>query len=149
MHKERLEKLADHLERGKLFHEVFDFRVINATDGKSDLSGSCGTAGCALGECPGLWPDDWEWDEWGSVGLKDCGSLFAPEQVFFGLNAYEAGHLFYPMLQEPDFYGGKELSGDATRHEVAANIRAFITKMEGPDAPQIIVKKASCEPVED
>lgn len=49
MNKERLLKLAEHLEVGELGHEVFDFTVY----------GGCGFAGCALGECPTVFPDDW------------------------------------------------------------------------------------------
>ncbi len=51
MNKERLLALADHLERGKLGHEKFDFGCYNNTD-----SNVCGTAGCGIGECPILFP---------------------------------------------------------------------------------------------
>jgi len=41
----RLEKMATHLESGKLGHEHFDFSVVNA--GRTNKKG-CGTAGCVL-----------------------------------------------------------------------------------------------------
>ena len=47
MNRERLLRLADHLDHGKLGHEEFDFKQYNDT-----TESMCGTAGCAIGECP-------------------------------------------------------------------------------------------------
>ena len=52
---ERLEKLANHLLHGKLGHETFDFsKYNNGSFGKyaEERLKYCGTAGCAIGECP-------------------------------------------------------------------------------------------------
>lgn len=44
--KDRLLKIAEHLEAGKLGHKKFDFRYFN--NGAKDARG-CGTSGCAVG----------------------------------------------------------------------------------------------------
>lgn len=53
--KKRLRKLADHLMHGKLGHKRFDFNEYNLPSEGFDEKG-CGTAGCAIGECPIVFP---------------------------------------------------------------------------------------------
>lgn len=55
---DRLLQLADHLEKGKLIHREFNFYYFNF--GEEDETG-CGTAGCAIGECPAIFPE-WKFD---------------------------------------------------------------------------------------
>jgi len=61
----KLQKLADHLRRGKLGHTTFDFSCIN--DGEpaqvtidpktlTIKASGCGTSGCAMGELPIIFP---------------------------------------------------------------------------------------------
>ena len=54
-----LEKLAIHLESGKLIHEVFDIHNWNTQKDGKEPNG-CGYAGCAIGECPFLFPNSFE-----------------------------------------------------------------------------------------
>lgn len=125
MHKERLETLVEHLERGELGHKRFDFSQYNDAE-----SPTCGTSGCALGECPIIWPDDWRFNLVGHPVLVD---LFCPEEStkdWFEIDSQELLHLFWSRAQNPEKYGGKVLGKDATRYEVAANIRAFIERKE-------------------
>lgn len=121
-HIDRLAKLAEHLEKGQLGHATFDFAVVN-----NSLEASCGTAGCALGELPIVWPLCWSWNYGGIPYKIGVQRLFEEDACdFFGIDQEEMDHLFYPALQRVDVYGGKKLNRSATRYEVAANIRAFI-----------------------
>jgi len=47
-------------------------------------------------------------------------------QYWFGIDNGEAEHLFFPGIQQPEKYRGVILSHNATREEVASNIRAFL-----------------------
>ncbi len=118
---DRLLRLAEHLETGQLGHERFDFDFYN------DASDRCGTTGCALGECPIVWPDDWYF-HLHKVALRGETSSDVRDSaaLWFGCSKDAAEHLFYPSEQLPEFYGGEELGEKATREQVAANIRAFI-----------------------
>ena len=134
MNKRRLEKLADHLERGKLGHERFSFAVINGDDNGNQLDvNGCGTCGCAVGELPFVfpsligWRDGYPW--WRREKTKFGASIGTMK--FFDIERDAACHLFAPGWQLTQIYGGKLLGADATRKQVAANIRAFIAKMEG------------------
>lgn len=126
--KERLEKLATHLESGELEHKRFDF-------GNYSVTRQCVTAGCALGECPAIWPEHWEKRPTSIPGRFD--PVISGEQepddsaeAFFQLSSEECDHLFYPSEQQPEEFGGIFLGCDATRHEVASNIREFIKRKE-------------------
>ena len=135
MNKERLLKLADHLETGTLGHKVFDFTKYNATkNGFLPLNNRCGYMGCAIGECPVVWPDDWEFrpdpllkgETWvGGSGIK-----------WFDVTCEELLHLFAPYFQRVTVYGGIPLGDDATKEEVAANIRAFVARKEEAKVPK-------------
>lgn len=139
-HIDRLAKLAEHLEKGQLAHEHFDFSVFNDTN-----SSECGSAGCAIGECPAIWPDRFRWVDGGpymSTGLvmdnlhpeEIDDDFVTPGAKFFGLGEKEWQHLFLPYDQRPELFGGIELAEKATRYDVAANIRAFIEiKTAHPD----------------
>lgn len=128
MHKERLLKLAEHLETGKLGHEVFDFSQFNNAN-----TNICGTAGCAIGECPVIWPDEWEFCTVGLPTLKDKYTPRGSATSFFGIISKEYDHLFIPTHQNINEYGGKVLGIDATKEQVATNIREFVKRKEKLD----------------
>jgi hypothetical protein len=123
LHRKRLEKLATHLEKGKLGHDKFDFSRYTA-------EGDCGTSGCALGECPTLFRKHWRFYHIGDPIVADNDFPIESAQSFFGLDHGQAKHLFYPLCQNTRIYGGRMLGNKATRRQVASNIRAFIKKME-------------------
>ncbi len=132
----RLEKLATHLEKGKLGHKKFYFGAWNTTADLTQLyDNGCGTAGCAVGECPFVFPRHWAFKRghpvlrgveripYGHVELNATPVVHSMD--FFGLSKNEAWSLFLPYNQPAD---GKQLRRDATRKQVAANIRAFIKR---------------------
>lgn len=152
----KLQKLADHLRRGKLGHLKFDFSCINSDDPQMELKEGkvtvrpCGTSGCAMGELPILFPKDWEYPEPEVLGIDSDGYVEVdlpaePEPLFethgngleesvaefFGISLGAANHLFYPHHQDTEQFGGVELDGKATKLQVAKNIEAFIAKMKG------------------
>lgn len=109
----RLIKLAEHLETGKLGHKRFDFNVYNNVS-----EPRCGTAGCAIGECPILFPSYWKWDYSGDPALRRGDSK--AYSAFFEITQEEYKLLFIPS-EEP--FG---LPPTATRKQVAKNIRDFV-----------------------
>ncbi|KKN32114.1 hypothetical protein LCGC14_0817250 [marine sediment metagenome] len=124
MNASRLLQLAEHLETGELGHEKFFFGSFTAGERNPDRY-NCGTVGCAIGECPAVWPGEWEFKNLMPV-LRDAGELedsLNCAERFFDINGPEMLALFCP---------GEGLScippigSDATRHEVAARIRAFV-----------------------
>lgn len=133
---DRLLQLAEHLEKGKLIHETFNFKVFNSN---STYEQPCGAAGCALGECPAVFPSEWRFIK-NPTKLGHASGLYShyipvidgevsvedSAITFFGLSSAEDNHLFYPYEQQPELYGGVELTGNATREEVASNIREFV-----------------------
>lgn len=143
-HKKRLEKLATHLEKGKLGHSKFNFGMFSFGNRKEN---GCGTLGCALGECPVLFPRDWSFVEWYAddiTGEADfivlaCGEKYTDDSAvaFFGINHSIVHHLFYPTTQKPENYGGRRLSSKATRKQVAANIRAFLKKVAAGEVSDV------------
>lgn len=127
MKRARLLKLADHLEHGTLMHRVFDFGVVNAfyatSKGKHPKRNSpegCGTAGCALGECPAVWPRRWRF---GKLELEPIMEPFNDTWVsarkFFEISDMEARFLFMPGVDSG-------LPETATKQEVARHIRRFV-----------------------
>lgn len=145
--KRRLLKLAEHLERGELEHRKFYFGNWNVDEKLSPLhTNGCGFAGCAVGECPQAFPQQWRWKD-GQPTLRTIEHTIDPPiesaQEFFGLDEDEMNHLFIPSFayvsggsrfsvrnQRPWRYGGRVLGNRATKEQVAANIRAFIKTKE-------------------
>jgi len=137
MKKQRILKLADHIETGELGHKEWNFAAYNNGWGKQDAINFCGYAGCGIGECPILWPKSWEFDRRnGSPVLIDLHkyqedmrpSCLDDEEEsgmeWFGITLSQFRHLFVPMEQDGHF--GKFLKSTATRKEVAANMRKFV-----------------------
>ena len=124
MNKERLLKLADHLERGKLGHKKFDYSTFNGCDATAH---KCGTNGCAIGECPILFPNEWEFDKDGVPSLiESTGLTFGDINEFFELSLEEAEYLFVPYSRHPKEGNKQAPFEDATKEEVAAHIRKFV-----------------------
>ena len=145
--KKRLLKLAEHLETGKLGHKKFDFSLYNSE--KSGFEAvepySCGYAGCALGECPIVFPKLWQFAVDGTPVLrtsdKDNKDLDGSRESesFFGITYQEAGFLFIPAWKnytdwskekEQPPWNKKVLPTTATKKQVAAAIRRFVAWKE-------------------
>src|SRR5687767_12693977 len=105
-YRDRLEKLATHLEKGKLGHKKFNLEAYSLAPAGSP---TCGSAGCALGECPTLFPRQWAFSnvyEFYSGGQYREPSLragvecpFLSAEQFFGLRQDEVSHLFFSDSQ--------------------------------------------------
>jgi hypothetical protein len=128
----RLQKLENHLRKGKLAHKKFDFSCFNFDtkinwEKRGEINTNvCGTAGCALGECPAVFKE-WKWDDDIVVLKKNSnGFAFSDAETFFGLTEEQVEHLFNPNGQVTRLYGGRTADVDASRVEVANNIRDFI-----------------------
>jgi hypothetical protein len=136
LYKTRLEKLATHLESGKLGHKKFDFSVVNSNREKDATlypNYTCGTNGCAIGECPIVFKRQWQFGRWGDVNLirastNDC---FLDAEKFFGITEEESTGLFLPEEVIPWRASPHSRLGlSATRKAVAKNIRDFIAWKE-------------------
>lgn len=128
MNKERLLKLADHLENGELAHKVFDYSTYNSTPGEYLDINVCGTAGCAIGELPAVWPGVFVW--YGSTILKignHYSSTGGSARSWFDLNNHEYEFLFIPSeLQSMESMAINPLGKTATKEQVAQHIRRFV-----------------------
>ena len=126
---DRLRILADHLLNGKLGHKVFDFSTYNEGENSEN---ECGTNGCAIGECPIAFPDDWMWAKRLPVLKRIVESQtgdfyfrnYESGMEFFNISHSQYNHLFMPEAQEAK-YGGKSLCDYSTKEEVAKNILTF------------------------
>jgi hypothetical protein len=139
MNKERLLKLAEHLEAGKFGVDgtkKFYFSCYNLVPRNWEKKNVCGTAGCAIGECPVVFPDDWMFDNYGDpiLSIQPHWSTKGAGMYYFQLTERQYEHLFIPTFQDTEVYGGEDLGDDATPEEVAANILAFIELMEEGEA---------------
>lgn len=131
IHRRRLEKLADHIATGKLGHRRFDFRCIN--EGDYDEKG-CGTLGCAWGELPFVFPRTFHYSKSGVLWAGESNVTFIgamPVCRFLGITPEEASQLFAPHTDLPWRRNKRRfplsfLLNNATRRQVAANIRRFL-----------------------
>lgn len=140
LYKDRLLKLAEHLEKGILGHKEFDFSTVSF--GKLQPTKGCGTNGCAIGELPIVFPEDFYYKPSEcNLGLSDelrtynplliKGSYtdsFSDAEKYFNLNSTESGGLFTSDFDPP--WNKTKLNFEATRYEVAQGIRNFITWKE-------------------
>lgn len=132
VYKNRLMKLYEHLKKGKLGQDVFNFNHFHAS-----LTGkTCGTMGCAIGELPYLFKRDFAFEEdgLGNFTIRRRGhkatTTVSDVKGFFGITFGEYQHLFFPRWQNTEELGGKVLGEDATRYQVADNILAFLKVKE-------------------
>jgi hypothetical protein len=133
---DRLKKLLEHMESGKLSVDRFDFSQFR-------VRAECGTSGCMAGELPAVFPEEWEhktrvhWCDpdidYMVVRLKKAEPVYAGDfpvdaMDFFGLGYAEVLQLFYPAswVRLPS----GRLPETATREEVTANLKAFIEEKE-------------------
>jgi hypothetical protein len=154
--KDRLLKLAEHLERGKKLHKKFDFAYLTASPnpnysseawnawyntvdelGNRDYAKEpqqfftlkpyhCGTAGCALGEMPVV-SRKWNFSKDSEPHLKGSRrGAFDSAESWFGITEDESSHLFEPDNQNPELFGGCRVGEKATAKQIAKNIRAFV-----------------------
>ena len=119
MNADRFLKLADHLEFGQLGHKRFDMNYFNT---HSSAAWKCGTAGCALGECPIVFPRHWKF-EYGSVLLRGS----SVNHHGFGVSGFNAAAKFFDV----DYGHIYDLfmphnSGKNSRRDVARRIRRFV-----------------------
>lgn len=135
----RLEKLRDHLAQPqeKLAHDKFCFDVWNGQPSRASkkkfATRGCGTAGCAFGELPYLFPDEFMWGDGCVIRTKPTSSphnIVDGSSNFFGLTSAESLHLFMPNNQNPDAYGGIYLRSYSSLPEVTENMRIFIDKLK-------------------
>lgn len=138
MNKERLLKLVEALESGKLHVKTFDITTIY--NKKEDC-------GCAISEIPHLWPESWE-VVWHPAIEADCvvrrdtlpdrvvGATRYHVMDWFGLEQDEWFALFcaeFQGLLDP-YIVLKPLTADTTPLEMAQNMRTFIKyKEDGSD----------------
>ncbi len=131
IYKDRLLKLADHLKNGKLGHDRFDFTVIHQKVANEHV---CESVGCAIGELPFVFPDEFKIAKYEAIDSVQNISTdergFNVACSFFKISYGEATHLFFGGAQIPELYGGYFLDDDATREQVAGNILAFIELKE-------------------
>jgi hypothetical protein len=133
MNKERLLKLAKHLASGQLGHDHFDIGCFNEGGTKEN---PCGSAGCAIGECPIVFPKSWYFRELAHVGygprlLKSdkSGGPFGDAMAFFGISWGDASLLF--GYRGPGCTCETDEVHESIRYNrdnilVAAEIRAFV-----------------------
>jgi len=134
----RLRKLAKHLRSKHCVHNKFDFGTV--ARGQMDKDGNyCGSAGCAMGEFPAVWPNEWRWmslyafitrvNIFHKSQRDDNSKPYIDSHIiadFFSITVREVEHLFFPMAQNMIQFGGKKLGDKTTAIDVADNIDAFI-----------------------
>lgn len=140
MNKERLKIIETHLRVGKLGHDKFDFGCINMERSGEPAVNVCGTLGCAMGEFPIIFPEDWKFNSEGGVTLitesnetNDFIILSDQIQRYLDISEPAIDHLFFPFGQQTELYGGKKLNGEASKEDVANNIAKFIVKTSPKD----------------
>ena len=122
MQVERLKKLANHLLTKELGHDVFDFSVFSKGHVFAE---DCGTRGCAVGECPIIWPEAWRFDPQNELPkLRNLDDLCPIDHAaeWFDLSLKESRRLFSPT--------SGHLSAKATKDDVANEILALVEEHE-------------------
>lgn len=145
MNKERLLKIANHLSYGNLAHDVFSFITYNDSLGGRYKNNGCGTHGCAIGELPKIFPEDFAFV---SGKYRNAPLLLESQDItehdkivsirkYLDLNKNEYEMLFIPYKHKQiEAFNNKykanliKLDEDATRYEVSGNIRKFIKTKE-------------------
>ena len=157
LHLLRLKKLADHLQTGKLGHDVFNINVYNENpvptpienspdsdyipSTEADYHEGCAVMGSAIGECPIVFPAEWVFAKSndGPLGisytpvLRDIPNISMNSPIvsafhFFQIAYPEYEHLFTAHNQAPLKLGGGFLRINAKPQDVAFNLYEFIKK---------------------
>lgn len=125
---DRLLKLAEHLESGKLGHERFDFSVVDEMKpGESRKANGCGTLGHTIGEMPIVWPDDFSFDGYGWIRGEGRRPFDDGSDEWFGISRRHSNWLFLPNCSGPQL---PALDRYATAAQVASNIRLYVKLRE-------------------
>ncbi|KKN40323.1 hypothetical protein LCGC14_0734800 [marine sediment metagenome] len=140
MRSDRLLELAAHLKSDRRGHKFFDFTLFSAGQ-RDPKRHECGTAGCAFGELPVVWPEAWEFGQARgafnsnlySVRLKSHQRIFADSISarkgaceWFDLSENEIHALFYANRELLVDSPIKSLDATATAEEVADRFIAFV-----------------------
>jgi hypothetical protein len=112
-----------------LGQDRFDFSALH-------IENTCETLGCAIGEMPFAFPEDWEYKQFfppmGSIipVLKNSktDSSFEDSKEYFNIRENINDHLFCPGLQIS--YLGKFLSSNSSKEDVAENILRYCKTLE-------------------
>ena len=152
LHADRLIKLAEHLEGGKLGLE-WDFgqcrNVTNTT--RLFRKPICKTVGCAIGDCATVFGKEWgepviNWHQGQIQGM-----------AFFGLNHNEFLTMFYGARKIDEVgklcaFNLPRLPYTASPFEVARQIRSFVplklASLENPQERQATLVECSSQPTE-
>lgn len=142
IYEKRFLKLAEHLEQGRPGgHKKFDFSQIHANHGTPK---HCGSAGCAMGELPVIYPRLWAFElpsadpeeakyDFLRVFLKKNGNprlIWEDVAEFFGVGYEDAVDLFDPGRFRWWAKKGVVLSGKATAKQVAKSIRQYVAAVK-------------------
>lgn len=148
VHKDRLLKLADFLE--KLPRKKFDYDVVTRGEDIPRKELDCGTVGCAIGWCPVVFPIQLKYRrrerfELGPMIYNKEGLNFGfreskptpPVREFFGVSLEESQALFNPYRQEARYaLGMRAVNEKSTPKAVAKNIRLFVKHKENELQPK-------------
>jgi len=124
---DRLQKVYDHMKSGVLGHKIFDYGSYNLdlvkTPYGDDLvapkKGTCGTLGCAMGEFPIIFPNDFKFGPYKIISKNRVSS-----NKFLGIPYHVEHYLFVPNTE---FDGLKPSPGwKATRKQVTRHIGNFL-----------------------
>lgn len=113
MNKERLLKLATHLRQEKLPIKWDFCSTLNR----------CGTAGCALGNLPFVWPEQFPLQK---VADSNVWDLFNMVESWFGLDEDESDALFNNSCEKRVAMEFPHQSEDLSPLQVAENIEWFV-----------------------
>lgn len=158
MNKERLLKLANHLEFGVLGHISFNFSRLNEGSIINEKT-LCKTNGCAIGECPIAFPEDWEFRQFGaSIGeyIEVIPSLkvysrdntivsssvspsFRSAELFFDIDEKESEILFIPSNYANQNERNNSIEDDdyTSDEELYFNERVILRQFNDATAKQI------------
>jgi hypothetical protein len=120
----RLLKLAKHLQVGKLGADRFNYNIFYTK------TASCGTAACAVGECPTIFKS-WKLKKIDNFGIdilpiyKNYQTPTDSAREFFNLTEKEFNYLFIPLSKT---YFGKAPMSIASAKEVGEHIENFVKK---------------------
>lgn len=149
MNRERLLKLADHLEFGVLGHPIFNFSRLNEGPVVNEEN-LCKTSGCAIGECPIAFPEDWEFKSTLSLGyevipvLKNYNEIdpsvsiaFKSAQRFFDITDRESEILFLPSDYDDEEERDEKTSSWSDPEELNINGKYIARRFNNATAKEI------------
>jgi hypothetical protein len=148
----RLRKLAKHIVSPKRGHAEFDFARFN------NMPHACGTAGCAIGELPVLWPGTFAFTGtcitrkgWGMPphgtppgtppgpphGTPHVAEINPLVGDWFDIPELDVLRLFHPGYIRHWMPGSEPLGPDATAEQVSESILAYCAWCEKNETPTV------------